>query len=129
MVRPFPPIELQTEKNGDDNNPAIRLFGRRFFADQTVSELLLELLLVATSQKEIGDVSFSPAEVLPTIDLLRSWPPHEPLKYAPKAHLNLKLFVFLRLQAGHPACNSQGALSRAYRNPDPQGERFWRNGF
>ena len=95
MVRQFPPIELQTEKNGGDNNPAIRLFGRRFFADQTVSELLLELLLVATSQKVIGDVFFSPTEVLPTIDLLRSWPRHEPLKYAPKAHLNLKLFVFL----------------------------------
>jgi hypothetical protein len=96
MVRPFPSIELQQNKKGDDDyNPAIRLFGRRFFADQTVSELLLELLLVATSPKVIGDCTLIPDELLPSVQLLRSWPARAPLKYAPKARLNLKLFVFL----------------------------------
>ncbi len=96
MVRPFPSIELQQNRKGDDDyNPAIRLFGRRFFADQTVSELLLELLLVATSPKVIGDCTLIPDELLPSVQLLRSWPARAPLEYAPKARLNLKLFVFL----------------------------------
>lgn len=96
MPKAFPLIERQMEVRGDeDYNPSIRLFGRRFFADQTVAELLLEFLIVATSTKRIGSTNLSPDAVLPEIEQLRSWPSGEPLRYAPKARLNLKLFAFL----------------------------------
>jgi hypothetical protein len=89
-------IERQMEAKGDeDYNPSIRLFGRRFFADQTVAELLVEFLLTATSAKRIGDISLPPEAVLPAMGQLRSWPSGKPLWYAPKARLNLKLFAFL----------------------------------
>jgi len=96
MVNPFPPIPRETARKGDeDYNPAIRLFGRRFFGDQTVPELLLELLLVATSSKRIGDHHIADQETLPGLALLRSWPAGKPLEYAPRARLNLKLFAFI----------------------------------
>ena len=96
MPNPFPMIERQMEVKGDeDYNPSIRLFGRRFFADQTVPELLVEFLLIAASEKRIGNTSLHSYAVLPEIEQLRSWPLGEPLRYAPKARLNLKLFAFL----------------------------------
>jgi len=60
-----------------------------------VPELLLELLLVATSSKRIGDHHIADQETLPGLALLRSWPAGEPLEYAPRARLNLKLFAFI----------------------------------
>ena len=96
MPRPFPFITLQNEVMGDEDfNPAIQLFGRRFFADQTVAELLIELFLIATSAKKIGTHDVSESLPLPDLEQLQNWPSNEPLKYAPKARLNLKLFAFL----------------------------------
>jgi hypothetical protein len=55
MVEQFPPIKIESlRKGGEDRNPAVQLFGRRFFADQTVQELLSEFLLVASSIKQIN---------------------------------------------------------------------------
>src|ERR1700677_4278343 len=96
MPRPFPSITLQNENKGDEDfNPAIQLFGRRFFADQTVAELLIELFLIATSAKKVGTHDVSESLPLPDLEQLQNWPSNEPLKYAPKARLNLKLFAFL----------------------------------
>ena len=59
MPNPYPPIKhsFQMAKT-EDANPAIQLFGRRFFSDQTVAEFLIEFLLVATSQKKLLRKSF-----------------------------------------------------------------------
>lgn len=96
MVDPFPPINLdKVEYRGQDRNPAVQLFGRRFFVDQTVPELLLELLLVATSLKRVGNKRLPSEQMFPDIELLQAWPNRIYLEYAPKARLNLKLFAFL----------------------------------
>ena len=83
----------------EDANPAIQLFGRRFFSDQTVAEFLIEFLLVATSQKKIAEEIISVSELsesfFPSISQLCNWPDQTPLKYAPKSRLNLKLFALL----------------------------------
>lgn len=93
MPDQFPPIGLKTDSH--DRNPAIRLFGRRLFVDQTVPELLLEFLLVASSLKRIGTEEKSFSAIFPEMTRLRSWPIGHGLEYAPKARLNLKLFAFL----------------------------------
>jgi len=88
--------------NEKAKNPAIQLFGNRLHIDQTVSDLLVEFLLVAFSTKKIGNKpefssAFPHSELWPELD-------HEKLKYAPKARLNLKLFSFLgvsRLDSRH----------------------------
>ena len=96
MVDPFPPINLdKVEYRGQDRNPAVQLFGRRFFVDQTVPELLLELLLVATSLKRVGNKRLPSEQMFPDIELLQAWPNRIYLEYAAKARLNLKLFAFL----------------------------------
>lgn len=95
----FPPnpSEIASMKN-----PAIQLFGNRLFKDQTVSELLVEFLLVVFSAKKIGESEvFSSA--LPGQNILSNWG-GDKLEYAPKARLNLKLFSFLgmsRLESRH----------------------------
>ena len=101
MPNPFPSIEIEMVKyGGEDRNPAMQLFGRRFFSDQTVTELLVELLLVVVSEKRVRTETFKSA--LPAFELLCNWPHNErnpsfasSLEYAPKARLNLKLFSFL----------------------------------
>ena len=107
MPSALPNIERQMEAKGDDDyNPAIRLFGRRFFADQTVGELLIEFLLVAASTKRIAERHLPNGDLLPEMDQLRSWPSSVPLRYAPKARLNLKLFAFFgasKLETRHKA--------------------------
>lgn len=82
-------------------NPAIQLFGNRLFSDQTTSELLSEFLLVIFSPKQTGNKFFDTP--LPSWEQLSTWN-KKPLKYAPKARLNLKLFSFLgasRLESRH----------------------------
>lgn len=82
-------------------NPAIQLYGNRLFSDQTISELLSEFLLVVFSPKRTGHTVFETA--LPSREQLFAWN-DKPLKYAPKARLNLKLFSFLgasRLESRH----------------------------
>lgn len=96
---PYNPGEVKAMKN-----PAIQLYGNRLFLDQTVSELLVELLLVVFSPKQIGEsnVFYS---ALPLRPQLIDWN-DEQLKYAPRARLNLKLFSFLgasRLDSRHQA--------------------------
>lgn len=123
MVKPFPSIERQMARKGDEDfNPAIRLFGRRFFGDQSVAELLLEFLLVATSPKTIGEHTVASESLLPEFEVLRSWPPLSPLKYAPKARLNLKLFAFLgasKLETRHNSHRQHyRALIQAMSQPD-----------
>ena len=90
MPNPFP--EGLVDDDNQDLNPAIQLFGRRFFSDQTTIEFLVELLLVAVSCKQIDHREFDTP--LPPYELLRRWPRRCRLEYAPKAHLNLKLFSF-----------------------------------
>ncbi len=89
LPEPFPQIKIK------HYNPAIRLFGNRFFKDQTVLEYLAEFLAVVFSEKRIGDdgeVFLSP---LPSIKELNEWPTSKPLCYRPPVKLNLKLFAFL----------------------------------
>ncbi len=105
MLERFPDITLDLFDT--DANPAVRLFGRRFFADQTTLELLIELLLVAVSPKKTCGEKFS--NMLPPMELLkRSW--IDTLDYAPRAHLNLKLFAFFgasKLDSRHETHRSQ----------------------
>jgi hypothetical protein len=94
---PYDPDEATAMKN-----PAIQLFGNRLFIDQTVSELLVEFLLVVFSIKRIEpDGVFN--TTLPNQSTLKDWDGAK-LEYAPKARLNLKLFSFLgasRLDSRH----------------------------
>lgn len=89
LPEPFPQIKIK------DYNPAIRLFGNRFFKDQTVLEYLAEFLAVVFSEKRIGDdgkVFLSP---LPSHKDLSEWSTSKHLCYRPPIKLNLKLFAFL----------------------------------
>ena len=84
-----------------EKNPAIQLFGKRLFLDQTPTEFLVEFLLLVTAKKKIDSTAFDTA--LPSIDTLRFWDSSE-LNYAPKSRINLKLFSFLgasRLDSRH----------------------------
>jgi hypothetical protein len=97
------PAGIRNIKTKEDQNPAVQLFGRRFFGDQPPLEILAELLLVMTSNKIIGGKSI--VGYFPDINLLHSWSGQEQsLVYEPKAKLNLKLFAFLgssRLETRH----------------------------
>jgi len=96
MIKPYPPLKIENiKRDGDDRNPAIQLFGRRFFVDQTVQEFLSEFLLVASVPKKISNYYIDEENIFPKIDILNNWPENIPLEYAPKARLNLKLFSFL----------------------------------
>jgi hypothetical protein len=103
MVDRFPAVPYEAVRHrGQDRNPAIQLFGRRFFSDQTTTELLVELLLLAMSEKQIGDKKCSSTQggviqtdVFPAVELLKNWQQGAPLEYAVKARLNLKMFSFL----------------------------------
>jgi hypothetical protein len=123
MPKAFPTIERKMEMKGEeDYNPSIRLFGRRFFADQTVPELLIEFLLVATSAKRIANTAILSDTLLPEMKQLRSWPSRALLEYAPKARLNLKLFAFLggsKLETRHESHRQHYRdLIKAMRTPD-----------
>lgn len=103
----FPHIDLDLFDK--DANPAVRLFGRRFFSDQTTLELLVELLLVAVSPKRVGDGGRKFSNMLPPLELLKI-PWTDTLQYAPRAHLNLKLFSFFgasKLDTRHETHRSQ----------------------
>ena len=99
MPKRFPNIALTPKEDG---NPAVQLFGRRFFKDQTTLELLTEFLLLVTSKKSIDGNTF--LDPLPSKDLLQGkWETH--LEYLPKARLNLKLFSFFgasKLESRYP---------------------------
>jgi len=88
MLETFP---NNVRDGSNDINPAFRLFGRRLFSDQSSLELLIEYLLVASSNKMLDGGYFS--NFLPPRDALLG-PCMGKLKYAPRARLNLKLFAF-----------------------------------
>lgn len=92
MAKSFP--EGLIKYDTIDSNPAIQLFGRRFFSDQTTLEFLVEMLLVVVSSKQIATQNFDTP--LPPYAILTNWPKRQELEYAPKARLNLKLFSFFR---------------------------------
>jgi len=106
---PFPSNSYGSEKS---NNPGIILFGNRFFVDQTPLELLVELLLVASSSKKLGNTAKTTG-AFPSVEQIRNWAKQEnmrPLLYAPKARLCLKLFAFLgssRIETRHPCHQSK----------------------
>jgi hypothetical protein len=118
MHKRFPPISLDLQR--EDQNPAIQLFGRRFYSDQTISEYLIEFLLVASSQKRVGNTNVVDDALFPDLELLRSWPDNSTLDYAPKAHLNLKLFAFIsssKLETRHSSHRKQyETLLKEYSN-------------
>jgi hypothetical protein len=93
IPKPFPSLSI--DPDDQDRNPAIKLFGRRFFADQTAMELLAELLLVLHSPKLIGKDKMADHLLLPPREQLLHWPANQALCYQPKMRLNLKLFAFL----------------------------------
>ncbi|MCD6304950.1 MAG: hypothetical protein J7M32_01525 [Deltaproteobacteria bacterium] len=102
---PFPSISNGSEKS---DNPAIILFGNRFIAEQSPLELLVELLLVASSPKKLGN-SAETTEAFPSVKQIRNWAKQKnmgPLSYAPKTRLCLKLFAFLgssSIETRHPS--------------------------
>lgn len=106
MIEAYPPIERNF--SGVDRNPAIQLFGRRFFGDQTILEFLVELLLVSLFPKRIDGKKFS--GVFPDRETLINWPARHELEYAAPAKLGLKLFSFLgasRLETRHDSHKDQ----------------------
>jgi hypothetical protein len=90
----FPDISVEDA----DDNPAIQVFGRRFYKDQTPIEYLAELFLVFSSPKnEDGTDKYS-------FPIFNSTPKQQ-LKYYPCHKLGLKLFAFLgasKLATRHP---------------------------
>ncbi|MGA2981903.1 MAG: hypothetical protein ABSD76_20090 [Terriglobales bacterium] len=97
------PFPFVSDREREDN-PAIQLFGLRLLNDQSPMEFLIELLLVTTSPKCIGSQGETITTSLPSADMLKQWPLMDELRYAPKAHLNLKLFAFMgasRLDSRH----------------------------
>lgn len=104
----FPNIPLQKE----DQNPAIQLFGRRFYKDQTEYEYLIEFLLLFISDKRIdhqnipGMDNHQEWQGFPSPDLLQYLSQSDkPLEYYPPLRIILKLFAFLgssRLETRHP---------------------------
>ncbi|MDD5678851.1 MAG: hypothetical protein PHW60_12815 [Kiritimatiellae bacterium] len=87
-----------------ESNPAIQLFGKRLFNDQSPIEFLVELLLIVTSSKRIGRATTDFTTPLPSPKDLSKWQVTEELMYSPKARLNLKLFAFIgasRLDSRH----------------------------
>lgn len=93
VPRTFPRIKLKYE--GPDANPAIQLFGRRFFSDQSPLEYLTELLLVMHSTKRIGSEGKEFNTILPDWETLHEWSDGYLLNYRAPIRLNLKLFSFL----------------------------------
>lgn len=92
-----------------DENPAIQIFGRRFYKDQTEIEYLAEFLLVFLSPKFITNPDQSFSIGFPSDEDLNTWPVDTTLKYKPHEHLPLKLFSFLtssKLETRH-ACHKK----------------------
>jgi hypothetical protein len=91
MRQRFPEVPLKKP------NPAIRLYGLRFYKDQTPVEYLAELLLVFASPKEEDGQGAYSFKLLTTSD--------NPPRYWPKNRIALKLFAFFPssiLETRHP---------------------------
>ena len=93
LAKRFPPSSNSSDP--EESNPAIQLYGRRFYKDQTPVEYLAEFLLVFASRK--GDDS----EGEFTFSLGSGKKP----KYYPQDGIALKLFAFFpssKLDTRHP---------------------------
>jgi hypothetical protein len=93
VLRRFPAFELRRE----DQNPAIRLFGRRFYHDQTPIEYLAEFLLVFASPKIQEDQHRLCFPMVANST--------EVIEYWPEDRLALKYFAFFassKLDTRHP---------------------------
>lgn len=90
-IKRFPDLPHQSI----DDNPAIQLFGRRFYKDQTEIEYLVEFLLVFLSPKYITDANKKIGSGFPETKDVLNWPTKTTLKYIPEERLSLKLFSFL----------------------------------
>lgn len=106
----FPNMLIDIEENdiSDDYNPAIRLYGKRFYKEQTILEYLSEFLLVVFSKKWLDQESID--DPLPPLNTIQNWPEDCSLKYAPPIKLNLKLFTLLsvsRIDARHAVHKEQ----------------------
>jgi len=109
--KPFPEIILNYE--GPDANPGIQLFGRRFFSDQSMMEYLAEFLLVAHSEKRIGQEGEGFRSFLPNWQKLQDWPKGRTLGYKAPVRLGLKLFAFLgasKIETRHESHKKQYRL-------------------
>ena len=110
------PSEIYQPQSGEDSNPAIRLFGRRFSDDQQTMDMLAEFLLVCASGKQLYNDQFS--TVFPNDATLRDWRTKPTgLSYFPKARLNLKLFAFLE----------SSRLDTRHRSHRKHAERLWKD--
>jgi hypothetical protein len=98
----FPAIGEDSELKADKTNPAIRLYGRRFYKDQTPVEYLAEFLLVFASPKnEQSDDENNGSYQLKIDPNNRKIP-----CYYPQDRVALKLFAFFpssKLETRHPA--------------------------
>ncbi len=95
-IERFPANGDSGELQADQTNPAIRLYGRRFYKDQTPVEYLAEFLLVfASAKQENGEGCYQ--FNLPSDD-------NKPC-YWPEDRIALKLFSFFpssKLETRHP---------------------------
>lgn len=86
---------------GHEENPAFRIFGRRFHKEQTVIEYLAEFLLVFISKKNIeGQTGYEK-----DIPVIKGVDFNDVISYFPPAHLPLKFFTFFaisQLEKRHP---------------------------
>ncbi len=92
------------------DNPATRLFGKRFFSDQSVLEFLAEFLAVVHCPKKLGGDELRTS--LPDWAYLSGWPEGEPLQYRPPIRLNVKLLAFL---GASPVDTRHGVHLKQYR--------------
>lgn len=96
------PVISEAEDTKDKKNPAIHLYGRRFYRDQSAVEYLIEFLMVFSSYKNLdeeGDCSF---------DLISD--DDSPPYYLPEDRVGLKLFSFFsnsKLETRHPIHNQE----------------------
>lgn len=103
MIESFP-IDPICRRN-DADKPGITAYGKRFFGDQQILDLLAEFLLVLCSDKQL--IKYKIDKYIPSIEILNQWVTlPEVISYFPKARLNLKLFSFIGasdLETRHPA--------------------------
>jgi|GEM_PF-3420603 len=95
LPKPFPALDVS-----EDRNPAMRLFGLRFFQDQTVLEYLTEFLSVVSYPKWLADGE-PIRDPLPPLSVLRSWSDQK-LRYKPRLHLLVCKMVRRRSSATPP---------------------------
>lgn len=107
LPKPFPPIEKEVNQN--DQNPAIRLFGKRFLKGQNEIEYLSEFLSVLFSKKWVREKEIE--DILPKIEEIKDWKNlGVKLFYRPPIKLSLKLFAFLgssRIDSRHKVHQDQ----------------------